>query len=156
LKRRLQDLPPFERRQVPAALSNGGSKLVLIKFETDIYCRKIVEKNIKEFKQKSAAFTLAGPAMNCLGLEIVSQLLPCLFFIFLPFELRISSLFFFVLIADPDYHEVCEFPLFKIYTSQVVFFGKFHQILVMVTKYWPETSPFQLSCYFEFVRFCFC
>jgi hypothetical protein len=35
------------RRQGPAALSNGGSRLVLQKFQTTIYFGKIVEKNIK-------------------------------------------------------------------------------------------------------------
>jgi hypothetical protein len=37
----------MKQRQVPAAISNGDSLLLLIKFETVIYFQKIVEKNIK-------------------------------------------------------------------------------------------------------------
>jgi hypothetical protein len=44
---RLQDLRCMKQRQVPAAISNGDSLLLLIKFETVIYFQKIVEKNIK-------------------------------------------------------------------------------------------------------------
>jgi hypothetical protein len=51
LKRRLQNLPPFEM--------NSSSWLVLIKFETGIYFRKIVEKNIKKIGNR-----LDGSAPN--------------------------------------------------------------------------------------------
>jgi hypothetical protein len=36
-----------KRQQVPTASSNGGSRLLLIKFETTIYFRKIIKKNKK-------------------------------------------------------------------------------------------------------------
>jgi hypothetical protein len=39
-------LPPFQTVVTgPAASSNGGSKLVSIKFETAIYFRKIIKNN---------------------------------------------------------------------------------------------------------------
>jgi hypothetical protein len=34
----------LKRRQIPAALSNDGSRLVLKKFQTTIYFRKIIKK----------------------------------------------------------------------------------------------------------------
>jgi hypothetical protein len=40
-KQRLEDLPPCED---PAASSNGGSRLLLVKFELAFYFQKIIEK----------------------------------------------------------------------------------------------------------------
>jgi hypothetical protein len=37
-----------KQRHIPAASSNDGSRLLLIRFETAIYFRKIIEKNIKK------------------------------------------------------------------------------------------------------------
>jgi hypothetical protein len=46
---RATSLPPFQTAVTgPVAISNGGSKLVLTKFETTIYFGKIVEKIIKK------------------------------------------------------------------------------------------------------------
>jgi hypothetical protein len=45
-KQRLEDLPPCGN---PTASSNGGSRLLLIKFETTLYFQKIIENNYINF-----------------------------------------------------------------------------------------------------------
>jgi hypothetical protein len=48
-----------KRQQVPTASSNGGSRLLLIKFETTIYFRKIIKKIKKIQYGQLWAFPLA-------------------------------------------------------------------------------------------------
>jgi hypothetical protein len=67
---RATSLSPFQTVVTgPAARSNGGSRLLLMKFETVIYFRKTVETNVKKsFFSKIRNEQLSG-RVGCVGLQ---------------------------------------------------------------------------------------